>query len=59
VQRLSAIQESQPTKEPIKDIIEIENRTSEKIIETIPPIENFHEFKNWLLKKLDELQSLI
>jgi len=59
VQRLSVIQESKPTKEPIKDNIEIQNRTSERIIETIPPIENFHEFKNWLLKKLDELQSLI
>jgi len=59
VQRFHAIQEAQPIKEPIEDIIEIKNRTSERIIGVLPPIENFQEFKNWLLKKLDELQSLI
>jgi len=59
VQKFHVIQETQPVKEPIEDIIEINNTTSERIVEAIPPIENFQEFKNWLLKKLDELQSLI
>ncbi len=59
IQGFGVIPESQPTKKPIRDIIEIENSTSERIMEVIPPIENFQEFKNWLLKKLDELQSLI
>ncbi|NVM43866.1 MAG: hypothetical protein HWN79_03025 [Candidatus Lokiarchaeota archaeon] len=59
VQKFHVIQEIQPVKEPIEDIIEINNTTSERIVEAIPPIENFQEFKNWLLKKLDELQSLI
>ena len=59
VQKSHAIQEAQPIREPLEDIIEIKNRTSERNLEAIPPIENFQEFKNWLLKKIDELQSLI
>lgn len=59
VQKLNTIQEKKSLKEPNDDILEIDNKISETIIEVIPPIENFHEFRNWLLKKLDELQNLI
>ncbi|NVM17020.1 MAG: hypothetical protein HWN80_04840 [Candidatus Lokiarchaeota archaeon] len=59
VQKFSHIEEIKTLKEPIKVILETDNELSKKEIETIPPIENFQEFKNWLLKKLDELQNLI
>jgi len=36
-----------------------EDKITKEVVETIPPIENFQEFKNWLLRKIDELENLI
>lgn len=59
VTKIRTTQEIKTLKEPIEVILDTDNKLSKKEIETIPPIENFQEFKNWLLKKLDELQNLI
>jgi len=59
VKKIRANKEVKSSKEPIEVGLEISNKISKKIIETIPPIENFQEFKNWVLKKLDEIQKLI
>ncbi len=45
-------------KEPIKIESHSSSNIDSKTIETIPHIENFEEFKNWLLKKLDELEKV-
>jgi len=59
VKKIRVNKEVKSSKEPIEVGLEISNKISKKIIETIPPIENFQEFKNWVLKKLDEIQKLI
>ncbi|GAG08859.1 unnamed protein product, partial [marine sediment metagenome] len=51
--------EIQSPKEPVKNKSISSNKTHTKAIETIPPIEHFQEFKNWLLKRLDELENLL
>jgi len=46
---------SSPTKKN-RQVEKVTQVRSESII--IPPIENFQEFKNWVLKKLDELENI-
>ena len=35
-----------------------ENKVNKVGLDAIPPIENFEEFKSWVLKKLDELENV-
>ncbi len=58
-QKFNAIQEINTPKEPIEESLKTDIRILDNILEEIPPIENFQEFKNWLLKKLDDLQNLL
>jgi hypothetical protein len=51
--------EIEASKEPVKKNLVIEDKISKKAIETIPSIENFQKFKNWLLKKIDELENFM
>jgi len=59
IKKIDIKNENRSSKEQIKDAMEIKSKASEKIVKSIPPVENFQEFKNWLLKKLEELQNLI
>ncbi|MHA2287160.1 MAG: hypothetical protein ACXABG_00110 [Promethearchaeota archaeon] len=58
-QKFKAIQQINTPKESIKELLKTETAALEKNLEEIPPIENFQEFKNWLLRKLDALENLI
>jgi len=44
---------------PIKPTVNIKNESVKVIIEPIPSVENFQEFKSWLLKKLDDLVTIL
>ena len=59
IKNISTKKENLSSKEQIEDDLEINDKILKKNLETIPPIENFQEFKNWLLKKLDEIKNLI
>ena len=44
---------------PIKPTVNIKNESVEVTIEPIPSVENFQEFKSWLLKNLDDLVTIL
>ncbi len=44
---------------PIKPNVSIKNESVKGTIEAIPSVENFQEFKSWLLKKLDDLETIL
>lgn len=44
---------------PIKPTVSIKNESVKSTIEPIPSVENFQEFKSWLLKKLDDLETIL
>ena len=44
---------------PINRTVNIKNESVKVTIESIPSIENFQEFKSWLLKKLDDLETMM
>ncbi|GAG81073.1 unnamed protein product, partial [marine sediment metagenome] len=52
------LKEIKASKEPVNKDSSFDNKITKKSVETIPSIENFQEFKNWLLKKIDELENL-
>ncbi|GAG90833.1 unnamed protein product, partial [marine sediment metagenome] len=49
--KINTLNEIKVSKEPVKKNSVIDNKITKKAIETIPSIDNFQEFKNWLLKK--------
>jgi len=55
----NVLKESEASKELVKKNLVKEDKITKEVVETIPPIENFQEFKNWLLRKIDELENLI
>ena len=57
--KINALKEIKASIELVKDNSVIDNKITKKALETIPPIENFQKFRNWLLKKIDELEYLI
>jgi hypothetical protein len=44
---------------PINPTVSIKNESVKSTIEPIPSVENFQEFKSWLLKKLDDLETIL
>ena len=44
---------------PIKPTISIKNYSLKNNTEPIPSVENFREFQSWLLKKLDDLETIL
>ena len=44
---------------PINPTINIKSESVKVTIEPIPSVENFQEFKSWLLKKLDDLETIL
>jgi len=44
---------------PINPTINIKNKSVKVTIKPIPSVESFQEFKNWLLKKLDDLETIL
>jgi len=44
---------------PINPTVKIKNDSVKVTIEPIPSVENFQEFKSWLLKKLDDLETIL
>ena len=44
---------------PINRTVNIKNESVKVSIESIPSVENFQEFKSWLLKKLDNLETIL
>jgi hypothetical protein len=44
---------------PINPTVNIKNESVKSTIEPIPSVGNFHEFKSWLLKKLDDLETIL
>lgn len=44
---------------PINSTVNIKNESVKVNIEPIPSVENFQEFKSWLLKKLDDLETIL
>jgi len=44
---------------PINTTVSIKNERVKCTIEAIPLVENFQEFKSWLLKKLDDLETIL
>ena len=44
---------------PIKPTINIKNDSVKSTIEPTPSVENFQVFKSWLLKKLDDLETIL
>ena len=44
---------------PIIPTVTIKNESVKTTIEAIPSVENFQEFKSWLLKKLDDLETIL
>jgi hypothetical protein len=59
IKTISSDLEIESSKEPVKNESHSSNKINKKTIETIPPVENFEAFRNWLLKKLDELENVI
>ena len=59
VKKINTLKEIKASKEPVKKKSGIDNKITKKAIEMIPPIENFQKFRNWLLKKIDELENLL
>lgn len=57
--QVSVNREVKSSKKPIKSSVDLNNEKVKKLIDPIPPIEDFQDFKNWMLKKLDEIQKLI
>jgi hypothetical protein len=44
---------------PINPIVSTKSESVKVTLEPIPSVENFQEFKSWLLKKLDELETIL
>jgi hypothetical protein len=44
---------------PINSTVSIKNESVKGTIESIPSVEDFQEFKSWLLKKLDDLETIL
>ena len=44
---------------PIKSTLAIKNESVKSAIEPIPSVEDFQEFKSWLLKLLDDLETIM
>jgi len=59
VKKINTPKEIKTSKKSVKEHSGFEDKITKKIIETIPPIESFQEFRNWVLKKIDELENLI
>jgi hypothetical protein len=59
IKKINTLKENKVSKELAKKNSGFEIKTSVEAIETIPPIENFHEFRDWLLKKVDELENFL
>ncbi|MHA1477742.1 MAG: hypothetical protein ACTSPU_06040 [Promethearchaeota archaeon] len=59
VKKINTPKEIKTSKKSVKEHSGFEDKITKKVIETIPPIENFQEFRNWVLKKIDELENLL
>lgn len=59
INQISVSKENESSKEPVRPNLQLTKKTPNRVIESIPPIEHFEDFKDWLLKKLDELQNII
>ena len=59
VKKINTPKEIKTSKKSVKEHSSFEDKITKKVIETIPPIENFQEFRNWVLKKIDELENLL
>ena len=59
VKKINTPKEIKTSKNPVKEHSGFEDKITKKVIETIPPIESFPEFRNWVLKKIDELENLL
>jgi hypothetical protein len=59
VKKINTPKEIKISKPPVKEHSDFEDKITKKAIETIPPIESFQEFRNWVLKKIDELENLL
>ena len=59
VKKINTPKEIKTSKNPVKEHSGFEDKITKKVIETIPPIESFQEFRNWVLKKIDELENLL
>jgi hypothetical protein len=44
---------------PINSIVNAKNESVKGTIVSIPSVEDFQEFKSWLLKKLDDLETIL
>lgn len=59
VKKINTPKEIKTSKKSVKEHSGFEDKITKKVIETIPPIESFQEFRNWVLKKIDELENLL
>jgi len=59
VKKINTPKEIKTSKKSVKEHSGFEDKITKKVIETIPPIERFQEFRNWVLKKIDELENLL
>jgi hypothetical protein len=59
VKKINTPKEIKTSKKSVKEHSDFEDKITKKVIETIPPIESFQEFRNWVLKKIDELENLL
>jgi len=59
VKKINTPKEIKTSKKSVKEHSSFEDKITKKVIETIPPIERFQEFRNWVLKKIDELENLL
>ena len=59
VKKINTPKEIKTSKKSVKEHSDFEDKITKKAIETIPPIESFQEFRNWVLKKIDELENLL
>ncbi len=48
---------SNTSHKPVNPTLNIKNKSVKSIVDPIPSVENFQEFKSWLLKKLDDLET--
>jgi len=55
---LAYFPEAYTSHKPINPTLSIKNESVKSIVDPIPSVENFQEFKSWLLKKLDDLKLL-
>ena len=59
VKKINTPKEIKTSKKSVKEHSGFEDKITKKVIETIPPIESFQEFRNWVLRKIDELENLL